>query len=108
MTSSPGATCSRIPIWLARLPDGMNSPASWPSSPATRSLELGDGGVLAVDVVTDLGRGHGRAHGRDRAGQRVGAQVDDAGVTASPSISATRKASSRLCWWFSRGSHSVS
>lgn len=35
-----------------------------------------DGGVLAVDVVADLGVGHGGPHGRGRAGDGVAAQVD--------------------------------
>ena len=35
--SSPGRTCSRSPNWLAIDPVGVNRPASWPSSPATRS-----------------------------------------------------------------------
>ena len=34
--SWPGATCSRMPSWLASDPVGVNRPASWPSSAATR------------------------------------------------------------------------
>ncbi len=39
-------------------------------------LEPANGGVLAVDVVADLGLGHGLAHGRGRLGDRVGAEID--------------------------------
>jgi hypothetical protein len=39
-------------------------------------LQLDDRGVLAVDVVTDLGVGHRAAHGGRRPGQGVRAEVD--------------------------------
>jgi hypothetical protein len=63
------------PSWLAREPVGANSPASWPSSPATALLQRPDGGVLAEDVVTDLGVRHRLAHGRGGPSEGVGQQV---------------------------------
>ena len=63
--------------------------------------------ILAIDVVADLGRCHRHPHRDHRPGNRVRAQVHDS-ICHAESISATRKASSRLCWWFRRGSHSVS
>ena len=43
------------------------------------ALERPDGGILAIDVVADLGRGHGGAHGGRRPGERVAPEVDHAG-----------------------------
>ena len=40
-------------------------------------LEHGDGRVLAIGVVADLGRGHGAAHLVVRFGDGVGAEVDE-------------------------------
>ena len=40
------------------------------------ALELIDGGVVAPDVVADLGRGHRGTHAGRRTGNGVGAQVD--------------------------------
>lgn len=76
-------------------------------------LQRADGRVLAEDVVTDLRLGHRPPHAGARAGEGVGQQVDaDRGARhtgqASPSISATRKASSRPCRWFRRGSQTLS
>ena len=39
-------------------------------------LELGDGGVIAEDVVADRGFGHGFAHGGGGLGDGVAAEVD--------------------------------
>ena len=39
-------------------------------------LERVDAGVLAVDVVADLGGGHGLAHARSGAGDGVAAEID--------------------------------
>ena len=39
-------------------------------------FESVDRGVVAEDVVTELGVGHGPAHGRGRVGDSVAAQVD--------------------------------
>ncbi len=76
-------------------------------------LQAVDRRVLAVDVVTDGCSRHRGAHRGGRRGDRVAAQVDEprAGGRVghrSPSISAVRKASSRDCWWLSRGSQAVS
>jgi hypothetical protein len=55
-------------------------------------LERPDRGILAVDVVPDLGLGHGAPHPRRRPGHGVAAQVDDVGhreVSQSSSRSCT-------------------
>ena len=79
-----GLTCSRTPSWLASDPVGVNSPASWPSSSATRSSSARDRGVLAEDVVADLGvRPSPRAWpavGRVRVSER---RSTSTGVTSS-------------------------
>ena len=67
---------ARTASTLAIDPVGVNSAASWPNSPATRSSSAPDGRVLAVDVVADLGARHRRAHRVGRAGEGVGAEVD--------------------------------
>ena len=71
-------------------------------------LERPDRGVLAEHVVADGGVRHRLAHAGGRGGQGVGEQVGEHRVSPRSSISATRNASSRLCWWFSRGSHTDS
>ena len=75
-TSSPGPTSAASASTLAIDPVGVNSAASKPNSPATRSCSACDGRVLAVDVVADLGLGHRAAHALGGAGDGVGAEVD--------------------------------
>ena len=96
---------------------GEEQPGLVPEQRGRAGLELEQGRVLGVHVVAHDGRGHGLAHGRRRRGQGVRAEVDDrdgracrsgGGAHFCPSISATRKAISRLCWWLSRGSQTDS
>ena len=49
-----------------------------PEHPRDPLLERAHGGVLAVHVVADLGRGHGAPHRVGRAGDGVAAEVDHA------------------------------
>ena len=78
-------------------------------------LERADRGVLAEHVVADRRRAAIASRiAVGGPGQGVGQQVDAAARGGArrrsvlASISATRNASSRLCWWFSRGSQTVS
>jgi hypothetical protein len=58
------------------VPLGTNSAAALPASSSDAALELDHGGVVAEDVVADLGFGHGAAHGGGGPGDRVAAEVD--------------------------------
>ena len=74
-------------------------------------LQGADRRVLAEDVVADLGVRHRRriaGVGRVRVSESRSSAAGPASVLACVSISATRNASSSACWWFRRGSHTVS
>ena len=92
-TSSPGCDdATRTASTLAIDPVGVNSAASWPNRPATRSCERGDRRVLAVDVVADLGAGHRGPHRLGRTGEGVGAQVDHGGEPTRGTAGPPRRA----------------
>ena len=55
---------------------GAPQPGLVAEQPRDPLLERVDGGVLAVDVVADLGGGHRLAHRGAGTGQGVGAEVD--------------------------------
>ena len=97
-------------------PGGGEEPGLVTEQPGDALLQLAHGRVLPEDVVTDLRGGHCGTHPRAGAREGVRQQVGPqrrgqrrhGSPCCSPSISAIRNASSRLCWWLSRGSHSVS
>ena len=61
---------------LPMVPVGTKRAASLPAISAARCFEAVDGGVLAVDVVADLGLHHGAPHGGRGLGDGVAAQID--------------------------------
>ena len=105
----PGPTCSRMPSWLASEPGRREQPGLVAEQVGDALLERPDGGVLAEHVVADGGVRHRLAHRGGWGAVRVSEQAGRrAPGQSSLSISATRNASSRLCWWFRRGSHTDS
>ncbi len=108
-TSSPDPDEGADGEHVGHRPGGREERGLLAEQPGDPLLERADGGVLAVDVVADLGARHRGAHRLGGTGDGVAAEVDHAsvlGVTAS--ISATRKASSSDCTRLSRGSQTDS
>ena len=88
MTSVPGSASTRSHSWLHITPLGQNSAASRAEQLGDALLQRADGGVLAVDVVADLGTRHGLAHLVGRPGDGVAAKVDRHGNRTSSSVQA--------------------
>ena len=76
-SSPPGRMCSRKAITLHIVPVGRNSPASWPSSSATRSCRaITVGSAKRCSSPTSAAAIASRIAGR-RLGLRVGVEVDE-------------------------------
>ena len=76
--------------WLAIVPEGKKSAASLPSRLGGLAPRGGDRGIVAEDVVADLGLGHRAAASSAGPGHRVAAQVDARGHPLFPP----------LVWWW--------
>ena len=76
---APGVVCVRSATWFAIVAVGRKSDASWPRSSAIRALQLVDGRILEVLLVSDLGVRHRVEHRRRRLRERVGAEIDHCG-----------------------------
>ena len=74
--SSPGRQCTSVAATLHMVPEGMNTAASLPSNPATRSHSSIHGRIVADLFVADFGPCHRLAHRGRRAGLCVRQQID--------------------------------
>ena len=77
--SPPRATWAMCETRLPMVPLATNSAGLLAGQLGGALLERDDGGVVAEDVVADLGLGHRAAHRRRGLGDGVGAKVDEVG-----------------------------